>query len=310
MKYVDFINSEIFRIVSQNNRIILFGQNIAAGSCLGGLCRNLKVIHPSKIMNTQNSENALVGVGFGLMLNNVSSVYFMKQLDFLLLSIDHLVNTYNIIRVRQPKASFTIMPVITDSGYEGPQSALNNLGDFCSIANIEGYSFTNKKDTETIIRRHLVNPGFRILGVSQRLLKQDILNLDIIENDENGNYFKYMEGDHATIVCFNNTLPYGLEINKKMLQNGKSTSLFSVNIYSEFDFSTIIKDVYRTRNILILDDSKSSNQLCDKFLNRVNENCELERQLIIRRKLEDYWFYPNSDELKINYQEVVQQFLQ
>ena len=39
------------------------------------------------------------GVGFGLMLRSVNSVFFMKQFDFLLLGIDHLVNTYNIIIV-------------------------------------------------------------------------------------------------------------------------------------------------------------------------------------------------------------------
>lgn len=309
MNYIDFINSEIQRIVSQNNNIILFGQNITAGSCLGGLCRNLTVLPPSKIINTQNSENALVGIGFGLMLNNVSSVYFMKQLDFLLLSVDHLVNTYNVIRVSQPQASFTIMAVIVDSGYEGPQSALNNLGDFCSIANIEGYSFTNKIDAEVVINRHFITPGLRIIGVSQRLLKQEVLYLDVIENDENGNYFKYFEGNGLTIVCFNNSLPYGIEINNKMLKNDKSTSLFSVNSFTEFDFIGIIKDVCKTRNLLILDDSKSSNQLCEKFLNRVNENCELNKQLVIRRKLENQWFYPNADEFKINYQEVLEYFI-
>ena len=45
----------------------------------------------SLIINTQNSENLLVGAGFGMMLNSVSSVFFMKQLDFLLLIlVSHL----------------------------------------------------------------------------------------------------------------------------------------------------------------------------------------------------------------------------
>ena len=98
MKYLNFINEQIRSTIEKNDNLVLFGQNISAGSCLGGLTKNLKVNENSKIINSTNSENSLCGFGFGMMMNNVSSVFFMKQLDFLLLGIDHLVNTYNIIR--------------------------------------------------------------------------------------------------------------------------------------------------------------------------------------------------------------------
>ena len=62
------------------------------------------------VLNTPNVENTLVGFGFGMMLNGVNSVFFMKQFDFLLLGMDQLVNTYNVIRQNEPKASFTIFP--------------------------------------------------------------------------------------------------------------------------------------------------------------------------------------------------------
>ena len=119
MKYVQFINTLIKNEVKNKSEIILFGQNINAGSSLSGLTRGLKLKNNCLILNTQNSENLLVGAGFGMMLNSVSSVFFMKQLDFLLLGIDHLVNTYNILRQFKPMASFTIFPITVDSGYEG-----------------------------------------------------------------------------------------------------------------------------------------------------------------------------------------------
>ncbi len=137
MKYVQYINSLLKEHVSNNADLVLYGQNIDAGSCLSGLTRGLSSCNGGLTINTPNSENSLVGVGFGLMLNDVSSVFFMKQMDFLLLGIDQLVNTYNVIRQSKPSASFTIFPVTVDSGYEGPQSSLNNFDDFCSIAGIE-----------------------------------------------------------------------------------------------------------------------------------------------------------------------------
>lgn len=308
MKYVEYVNGLIRDEVISADRIVLYGQNINAGSCLGGLTRNLKVRANSRIINTQNSENTLVGVGFGLMLNNVSSVFFMKQQDFLLLGIDHLVNTYNIIRVNAPKASFTIMPIVVDNGYEGPQSSLNNFGDFCSIARINGFSCTNRIDTGKIIRKHLISPGFRIIGISQRLFKQELLELDTIDDGRNENYFKYKGGSDVTIICFNYSLPYGLDLFNRLEAVNISSSLFSVNTYSEFDFSPIIHDLNKTGNLILMDDSKSANLLSDNFLFNAVDRCRMSKKVIIKRKFSKKWFYPGSDDLKIDYDKIVKLF--
>ena len=98
MKYIEFVNATLKQEVLKHEKLVLFGQNISAGSCLGGLTRGLKITENSKIINSTNSENSLCGFGFGLMMGGINSVFFMKQLDFLLLGIDHLVNTFNIIR--------------------------------------------------------------------------------------------------------------------------------------------------------------------------------------------------------------------
>ena len=66
------------RIKECNPRFIVFvvyGQNVNAGSSLSGLTRGLSMQNSSLLINTQNSENSLVGIGFGLMLNGVSSIF-------------------------------------------------------------------------------------------------------------------------------------------------------------------------------------------------------------------------------------------
>ena len=124
MKYIEFVNNLIKEEVREKVPLVLFGQNIAAGSCLGGLTRGLSISEGSKIINSTNSENSLCGFGFGMMINGVSSIFFMKQTDFLLLGIDHLVNTFNIIRnesYHNPDVSFTIFPITVDNGAPGTE---------------------------------------------------------------------------------------------------------------------------------------------------------------------------------------------
>ena len=309
MKYVQYLNSLIKEKSKNCSELVFFGQNINAGSSLSGLTRGLTIDKSGLIINTQNSENCLVGIGFGLMMNSVSSVFFMKQMDFLLLGIDHLVNTYNIVRQSNPKASFTIFPVIVDSGYEGPQSSLNNFDDFCSIAGIEGYSLTNKEDSRVIIDKHLISPGFRIISTGQRSLRENTIELGTIKQEKNGKYFQYRKGSEVSIVCFNQALSYGKTPCDKMLDKSISASLFSINFHLFTDYDFILEDIQQTKKLVIIDDSKSRNRLSDKFLSFILESCDLNKYQIVSRKhsLEDY--YPQHDKLNIDYDNITNDFL-
>ncbi len=309
MKYIEFVNELIGKKVLEEENIVLFGQNIAAGSCLGGLTRNLKVKEGGLILNTQNSENSLCGIGFGLIMQGVSSIYFMKQLDFLLLGVDHLANTYNFIRRKNPSSSFTIFPIVVDSGYQGLQSSLNNFGDFCSIARVPGFTITNKIDAEAIINSQLISPGFRIIGVSQRLFNQEILELEKVYSNKENALFQYTKGDDATIVCFNFSLPYGLELQKRLKEKGMNSSLFSVNTLTPTNWEEIIEDAKRTKNLVLIDDSKSENLSCFSLISKAVKNYSLENNILIKRELSENWLSPNAENLEINYEEVVNKLI-
>ena len=308
MKYVQYINSLIKSQVHNKPNLVIFGQNVNAGSCLGGLTSGLSV-QDGLIINAQNSENTLVGIGFGLMLNSVSSIFFMKQMDFLLLGIDHLVNTYNIVRQANPSASFTIFPIIVDSGYEGPQSSLNNFDDFCSIADIEGYTFTNKEDTRCIISNHLVKPGFRVMSTGQRLLQEEVLDIEILYREKDCKYFQYSKGENVSIICFNQALPYGIELRNVMFNCGISASLFSINSHLFSDYSLVINDIENTKKMIVIDDTKSKNSIRDHFISDILDRCILERKKVILRSSQESNYYPCKDTLEIDYQYIANYFL-
>lgn len=309
MNYVTFINDLIKQQVQKEEKIVLFGQNISAGSCISGFTRGLKVKQGSYIINTTNAESSLVGVGFGLMLNGVSSIFFMKQLDFLLLGIDQLVNTYNFIRLRKTNASFTIMPVVVDSGYEGPQSRLNNLADFCSIADIPGFTITNKTDAERIIKSEMISPGFRIIAVSQRLFKKEILNVNAIYSNQEHTLFQYADGTDATVVCFNFAFPQGLELCYKLKEHGIEASLFSANAVTPISWGRIIENVGRTRNIVIIDDGRSRNCPWNNLLTTVYQHCSIKCGMVVNKQLSVDNLRPNSDRLIVDYDDVADKLL-
>ncbi len=299
MKYIQYINESIVKKTSETKDLVLYGQNIAAGSCLSGLTKGLKVGKGGLIINATNSENTLAGLGFGMMLNGVSSIFFMKQLDFLLLGIDQLVHSYNFIRRKNPTASYTIMPIISDLGWHGLQSSFNNFGDLCSIARIPGFTITSKAEADEILNKHLISPGFRIIGVPQRLFGQEILDLPAIFVNDEKNLFQFKKGKRATIVCFNCSLPYGVKV-------PVDASLFSVTSVTPINWDKIIEDLKKTKKLVIIDDSKSENLSCDNFLATALQKCKIDKHIVIKREIKgNDWLFPNLDELQINYENII-----
>jgi transketolase C-terminal domain/subunit len=233
----------------------------------------------------------------------------MKQQDFLLLGIDQIVNTYNFIRRKKPLTSFTIMAVVFDQGYQGLHSSFNNLGDFCSIARVPGFAITNSIDGEQIINSQLISPGFRIIGVSQRLSNEDILQVNKIYSNKESTIFQYTEGTDATIVCFNFSFPYGWELHKKLKERAINASLFSVNAATPIKWHEIIENVKDTRNLVVIDDSKSLNLSCYSLIKDVLDKYPLDNNILVKRELSENWLNPNHDKLEINYDEIVDRLI-
>ena len=243
------------------------------------------------------------------MINKVPSIFFMKQLDFLVLGVDHLVNTYNFIRRKKPETSFTIMAVVFDQGYQGLHSSFNNLGDFCSIARVPGFTITNKVDGEQIIDSQLISPGFRLIGVSQRLAIEEILEVENIYSNKESTVFQYTKGTDATIVCFNFSLSYGWELTNKLKEKGINSSLFSVNAVTPIEWGEIIENVKGTKNLVVIDDSKSENLSCHNFLMDAFESCQIDNKIIAKREFSGDWLSPNLDKLEINYENIIDRLI-
>jgi pyruvate/2-oxoglutarate/acetoin dehydrogenase E1 component len=307
VKYVEYVNGQVRAALQAAGPVVSFGQNIDAGSCLGGLCRNLPKDDRHLVLNTPNVENTLVGMGFGLMLDGVSGVFFMKQQDFLLLGIDPMVNTYNYVRQRPPAGSFTIVTIIVDLGYQGIQSSLNNFADFCSIARVPGYTITNRHDADRVIGRHLVRPGFRILGVSQRLFNQEILGGEEPQGDEESEILQYGSGSDVTIVSFNFSLPQAMRLRDEMRASGISASLFSVNAVLPVDWSRIIADARSTRRVVLIDDSKSANRPCYQLAAQLYQQGAADRVIVVVRESTDALLCPHPETFDVDCGEVLRQ---
>ena len=301
MTYVSQINAIFGEKLAVENNLVVYGQNVAAGSCLSGLTRGFLETPGSTVLNTPNSENALVGAGFGLMLKGFNAAYFMKQQDFLLLGCDQLVNSWNILRRRGLSTSFTIVTIIVDSGFEGPQSRLNNFADFCSMAHVRGIALSNEWEARQIIDAEFVSSGFRIIGVSQRMFGRELPEIPTPPNKlANGDIYCYGCGDDLTIVSVNFAFERALEFWTRCAELNLSASLYSVPVVVPQAWDEIISDVAHTGRLVIVDDSKSWNRPTDRLLYEIALTNPNAKCVSTARAFTEDALRPNEDDMVID----------
>jgi len=296
--YIATINDILVDEVAQIPEAIFFGENINNGSHISGLTRNFEAMNNSAVINVGNCEYTHCGIGFGMLLNGATAVLFVKQLDFMLLGMDHFVSTYQSIRAQRDISmlgSFTIIAVTCDQGFQGPQSSFNAVGSICSMARVPGYTLTNNQDSAHVLRTQLRQPGFRFIALSQRLSPNEILQLDLIHAAKDSSVFQYTEGSDVTIVCFNFSLQEGYVLHQKLKDKGLTSSLFSSNYVFPHDWSIIKASVARTGKLVVLDDSKSVISSGYALLHEVAEDFPVSQRIIITREAEiDFGVSPDS----------------
>ncbi|MCQ0987992.1 hypothetical protein [Jiella marina] len=295
MTFVEIINAAIRERLARADRVVCFGQNITVASCLSGLTRDLAVHAGIEAINTPNCENAMAGFGFGLMLEGVDSIFFVKQLDFLLLAADQMVNTWNMARQAGATGSFTIVPIVVDSGFEGPQSRLNNLADFCSLGDFEAYALSDANAAETIIARHLVAPGFRLLAPSQRLFRSAADQEAPEGIDGEAGIFKLASGDAATVVAFNFAWPQARSLRAVLAAAGHPADLFGVAAVNRIDWTAIAESVARTGRLILIDDSRSMNRPGERLRSALADRGIAHRALPLYRRIDRRDLSPNPD---------------
>jgi pyruvate/2-oxoglutarate/acetoin dehydrogenase E1 component len=261
---------EKFRKYLQKNLIkkfIVFGQNVTFGSRISGLTHEIEKNKTVKIYNTQNSEATLIGFGLGIMMNKKYAIYFAKQLDFLLLGMDHIVNTYNNILHKKYLGGFSIITYIVDSGFEGPQSRLHSLQDIASISYVDCNYLVFPADIEINLKKITKNK-FNIFCISQKNFK-NIENPRLLRSFSKQDIFQYNKGRNGTFLAIGFSAYKALEIIKK--------KKFDVDFYVVTNpvfriDNKLLNTIVQKKYLFIFEDSRSKiknyDHICKKILSK------------------------------------------
>lgn len=297
--YISQIIEQVNLVTGKCGAILLFGENIDTGSRIAGLARGLKVNPAGRIQNVGNCELTHCGIGLGMLLDGGQAALFVKQLDFMLLSLDQICNTFNYIRAYRPQntwGSFTILVIVCDQGYQGPQSSLNGAGDLASLANIPVFCLNGAEDASRVIDNHFARPGFRIICLSQRLFGAPALQAPAEWAANDNSLFRYKSGSNTTIVSFNFSLRDTLDMDAKLRDAEMRSDVFHVNFVPGMDMNPVMESCRRTGKLIVVDDSKTVTKFSDAIVTELClQGIPVKLLLFNRRGCSDDEYGANED---------------
>jgi pyruvate dehydrogenase E1 component beta subunit len=304
--YVTQVNEALRAELAKFEASVVYGQNINAGSRLGGLAAGMSDISGCRVLNTPNVENSLVGMGFGLMLSGTPSMFLMKQQDFVLLGVDHLVNTWNALRSRGPFVPFVIGMIVVDSGWEGPQSSFNNTSGLANLARIPAYFPTGAAEIPLAVTGAFKG-GPAILAVSQQLFKQEPIvagsNVDLSISDS---YVVYgSEADSATalqlvILCSNFSLEYAWIVRESAMKRGYAVSVINYFRHEESLDNSIVDRCTSATRIVVFDDGKPGSRKGTSLNDALRVTFPEIPVVTMFRNDVERWGSPSADRLEVD----------
>jgi len=242
---------------------VVMGENVDNGSRISGLGKNLDKLSRTRVLNVGNCELTHVGAGMGMMLEGGNMVLLVKQLDFLLLGLDQMVNTLNWIRANarnrgKPLGSFTIITYICDQGYQGPQSSLVDLSGFCSLGFFPGFILQEYHQIEAVLLREMNRPGFRIIGLPQKFASRPVLQENAAYVDEANGVRLYGTEAEICIVSCHSSFASAADLRGRLGEQGRRASILLSAIMPGADPSLALAKQPDLRSVIIMDDAKGA----------------------------------------------------
>lgn len=297
--YVSCANKVIREALSQESLAVVFGQNVAAGSRLGGLARGLDDLANCTVFNTPNCENGLVGMGLGLMLDGVSSVFMMKQQDFLLLGVDQLFNTWSALKERSVQTPFVICTIVVDSGWEGPQSSFNNSVGLAQLCRIPTFTPASEDQLATSVRQAF-GGGPAILALSQRMFREEAWTpgSEWTATERNG-FSSYCPTGGVgqasmAVISVNFAFPHAIE-----MAAGNSAHLAHLWRPEQASISELASWATGFDDVILVDDSKSIAPVGDQLAHSISSQASRTNVRLVRREDSERWHLPRADQLVI-----------
>lgn len=275
MTIVKAINAGIRKAMADNEKVIVFGQDVAA---LGGVFRVTEGIlaefGPKRIFNSPIAEAGIVGTGIGLTMRGYRPVAEIQFDGFVFPAFNQI--TTQLAKLQNRSEGAMTMPMVIRIPYGGGIGAIEHHSEspeayFAHTPGLRVISPSNPNDAYWMIQQAIASEDPVLFFEPKRRYWQK--GLVDLENPPAGMHEATVlrQGKDVTIAAYGPMVATALQAAEIGATEGRSIEVIDMRSMSPIDYATILESVKKTGRLIVTHEANINVSISSEVAARVAE---------------------------------------
>jgi pyruvate dehydrogenase E1 component beta subunit len=275
MTIVKAINAGIRKAMADNEKVIVFGQDVAA---LGGVFRVTEGIlgefGPKRIFNSPIAEAGIVGTGIGLTMRGYRPVAEIQFDGFVFPAFNQI--TTQLAKLQNRSEGAMTMPMVIRIPYGGGIGAIEHHSEspeayFAHTPGLRVISPSNPNDAYWMIQQAIASEDpVLFFEPKRRYWQKGMVDL---ENPPAGMHQATVlrQGKDVTIAAYGPMVATALQAAEIGATEGRSIEVIDMRSMSPIDYGTILESVKKTGRLIVTHEANINVSISSEVAARVAE---------------------------------------
>jgi pyruvate dehydrogenase E1 component beta subunit len=275
MTIVKAINAGIRKAMADNDKVIVFGQDVAA---LGGVFRVTEGIlgefGPKRIFNSPIAEAGIVGTAIGLTMRGYRPVAEIQFDGFVFPAFNQI--TTQLAKLQNRSEGAMTMPVVIRIPYGGGIGAIEHHSEspeayFAHTPGLRVISPSNPNDAYWMIQQAIASEDpVLFFEPKRRYWQKGMVDL---ENPPAGMHQATVlrQGKDVTIAAYGPMVATALQAAEIGATEGRSIEVIDMRSMSPIDYATILESVKKTGHLIVTHEANINVSISSEVAARVAE---------------------------------------
>ena len=269
------INAGIQKAMQNNNKVLVFGEDVAE---LGGVFRVteglLAEFGNKRVFNSPIAESGIVGTAIGLAMRGYRSVAEIQFEGFVYPAFNQIVS--QLAKLTNRSEGHLSMPVVVRIPYGGGIGAVEHHSEspeayFSHTPGLRVISPSNSNDAYWMIQQAIEsNDPVIFFEPKRRYWQKGMVNLDTPPSSMHDAKV-IREGTQVTLVSYGPMIPTALQAAEVAAAEGTSIEVIDLRSMSPIDFGTIINSVKKTGRLVVASEASTSFSVSAEIAAKVAE---------------------------------------
>jgi 2-oxoisovalerate dehydrogenase E1 component beta subunit len=269
------INAGIQRAMSKNDKVLVFGEDVAE---LGGVFRVteglLAEFGNKRVFNSPIAESGIVGTAIGLAMRGYRSIAEIQFDGFVYPAFNQIVS--QLAKITNRSEGHLSMPVVIRIPYGGGIGAVEHHSEspeayFAHTAGLRVISPSNSNDAYWMIQQAIESSDPVIFfEPKRRYWQKGMVNLDTPPATMHDAKV-LREGTQVTLVSYGPMIPTALQAADVAASEGVSIEVIDLRSMSPIDFGTVINSLKKTGRLVIASEASTSFSVSAEVAAKVSE---------------------------------------